>query len=162
MLSFSPVLDGGALTVFGTAGPDNVEAYVEGEDLTVEVNDATFTFPSADVARINVFAGSGDDVITIDQSVPQPTRLFGAGGNDRIQASRQDDVILGGAGNDQIEAGNDVLTGSSGNDFLNGGVGADLVWALDGYFDVIWADDQDVVFKDRNDLQLPPGAELET
>ena len=114
MLSVSPILNDGTLTVFGTATADQIEAFVDDADLSVEVNDATFVFPSADVARINVFAGSGSDVITIRDSVPQRTTLFGGSGNDTIHGSRQDDVILGGAGNDCIDAG-------QGNDSLGGG-----------------------------------------
>jgi len=33
---------------------------------------------------------------------------------------------------------------------------------IDGYFDSIVADDQDVVFNDPTDLQLPLAGELET
>ncbi|HUT92839.1 MAG TPA: hypothetical protein VMY37_25320 [Thermoguttaceae bacterium] len=91
MLSVSPILDDGALTVFGTPAADEVEAFVEDGDLSVQVNDATFVFPSGDVARINVFAGSGSDVITIRDSVPQRATLFGGSGNDTIRGSRQDD-----------------------------------------------------------------------
>jgi hemolysin type calcium-binding protein len=74
--------------------------------------------------QIEVFGGSGDDTISLDQtngSLPA-ARLFGGNG---------DDVLTGGAGADQLFGGN-------GNDTLIGGVGADQLFGGNGNDTFIW------------------------
>jgi len=61
---------------------------------------------------------SGDDVIV------------GLGGNDRINGGNGNDVICGYAGNDTLNGsnGNDILIGGFGNDILNGSNGDDSLY----------------------------------
>jgi Ca2+-binding RTX toxin-like protein len=54
-------------------------------------------------------------------------KLFGEGGNDEIFGLADDDILIGGKGNDQLN-GDDVkddFTGSPGDDILYGGPGQD-------------------------------------
>ena len=64
--------------------------------------------------------------------------------------------MFGGAGVDLMfgEAGNDLLVGGDDTDVLVGGAGADRIRALDGFFDFIFADNEDDIEKDPFDLVL--------
>ncbi len=77
----------------------------------------------------------------------QKVRIFGNGGDDRIDLSTLNTLALsggavldGGSGNDTLtgSAGNDVLTGGPGGDFINGGGGTNdrLVEQADANFDL--------------------------
>ena len=72
------------------------------------------SFPKNNVVRIVVFAGDGNDLVTIDSSVP--CSLFGDDG---------DDELHGGSGDDHIDAGNgdgfEIIFGHDGDDFLHCG-----------------------------------------
>jgi hypothetical protein len=54
---------------------------------------------------------------------------FRGAGNDFIDGSSHDDLVLAGAGNDRAElgAGNDIMFGGLGNDVADGGAGSDLI-----------------------------------
>lgn len=105
-------------------------------------NDWLFGSNGADVLN----GGSGDDFIfggTSDLDLRDI--IYGADGNDSIDAGYGNDLVYGGTGNDTIaggfgvdelfgQEGNDVITGSAysdlifggeGDDFLNGGFGFD-------------------------------------
>jgi Ca2+-binding RTX toxin-like protein len=91
-------------------------------------------------ARNLVIGGAGDDTITatgqsLDSSDMNVIILCGAG-DDTVQTSRSTDTIVGGEGDDHIDAGsgddaiqgdagNDTIMGGAGNDKINGGAGDD-------------------------------------
>lgn len=53
--------------------------------------------------------------------------LLGTAGNDNLNGGNDSDCIVGGAGNDNLRGllGNDILVGGSGDDSLDGGNGTD-------------------------------------
>jgi Ca2+-binding RTX toxin-like protein len=117
--SVQAVVQGGTLTVTGTAGRDTLALRLKAGAsgvLQVDVGDdgsAEFEFDRSTFDRIQVLAGAGNDQIRIDQVngafADEATTLDGGRGND---------VILGGDGNES-------LRGASGNDSIDGNRGAD-------------------------------------
>lgn len=67
-------------------------------------------------------AGDGDDIV------------FGGAGNDNLRGDAGADLLYGGAGNDILSGGvgDDILIGGAGNDTLYGGVGNDILSGGDG------------------------------
>lgn len=118
-------------TIVGTTGSDTLVG-TDGPDVIC-------TLGGAD----EVFAADGDDVIDATRS--ESGRFEGGVGDDRIFAPAEpasgrggyliggpgDDVLTGGAGQDQIngDAGNDVLRGGAGRDRLFGSQGSDVLRA---------------------------------
>jgi hypothetical protein len=121
--------------------------------ITVDVSSVTVTADPCDPARtvLSVFGTSGDDTILISPtSNPGEVRVWlngtnagrfapngrivvdGDAGNNTIRVDRRVTVsawLLGGSGNDQLEAGggNDLLVGGLGNDVLRGGPGRNIL-----------------------------------
>ena len=128
----SATLANGILTIDGTAGKDVIvvrqvrdQIVVKGQ--TIQVNGTEVrSVSAADVTRIDVSAGAGDDVINLSR-VNVPTTVDAGDGNDRVRGGRGADVIHGGAGNDRLfsQAGNDDVFGGAGDDSVNGGAGDD-------------------------------------
>jgi len=96
------------------------------------------TFISSDVKRIVIFGLGGNDSITINPIMIQPSTVFGGSGNDTIVTSNGDSLVDGGDGNDTIVTGrgNDQVSGGNGNDVIVGGSGNDALCG-DGGNDVI-------------------------
>ena len=88
---------------------------------------------------------------SIDDLQDKARYYYGTDGDDEIRAansyyyaaSREDNVVYAGAGNDTVygnngddtlygEEGNDILYGGNGNDVLNGGKGADILYGENG------------------------------
>jgi hypothetical protein len=69
------------------------------------------------VARIEVDAGAGDDVVLVGGAVELPARLNGGDDDDRLRGGAGPDLVLG-------EDGDDVLVASRGRDGLDGGPGS--------------------------------------
>ncbi len=143
-LLLSATLDAGTLTVDGTDEADRIRIFNQDDNLVVVVNGERSEFAAADVERIEVNAGDGNDRVAL-LGVDQDATIEGGAGNDRIIGGNGNDVINGGDGRDRIQgrggddsldggdgadrligqAGDDVLTGGNGHDFLNGGSGDD-------------------------------------
>src|SRR5262245_52784488 len=117
------------LTVMGTADNDAISAYVQGDQLTVNVNGATFSVPNSSIDNIRVLGLAGNDTIKIDLGVSQTTELDGGDGNDRIAAGKGPSKIYGGAGSDVLQGGpsSDIIFGGAGDDSLGGGDGDDYL-----------------------------------
>ena len=128
-------LSEGELLITGTKLNNNIRLTVEGttpDQLTVRIDGFVRRFLLADVEKINIQAGQGNDLIAIDEGksrLNQPTRLYGSGGDDTIQAGNGTDRIYGGDGADHITGGNrrDVIYGEGGADSINGGNGSDII-----------------------------------
>jgi uncharacterized repeat protein (TIGR01451 family) len=124
------------------------------------------TFISTDVQRIVIFGLGGNDVITINPTLNQPSIVFGGSGNDVITTSNGDslvdggdgnDTIVGRGGNDQITGGNgnDVIVGGSGNDALCGDAGNDVIHGNNGDDTLFGEEGNDKLFGDAgNDLVI--------
>jgi hypothetical protein len=104
--------------------------------------------------KVKVITGKGDDVITVQSNVTQPTTLIGGGGSDTITGGGGNDTIYGacgdlatcygysdnlsgGNGNDTLHGGDttpvfglaaDILHGGNGDDTLDGGLGPDQLY----------------------------------
>ncbi|MBN1764257.1 MAG: beta-propeller domain-containing protein [Sedimentisphaerales bacterium] len=78
----------------------------------------------ADVQRIRVKAGKGDDSIEIN--LPEDLRPIPS----KIMGGKGDDTITGGPGNDKIIGGpgNDTIRGNTGQNRLIGGAGEDTIY----------------------------------
>ena len=79
----------------------------------------------------NIDAGSGDDLI---YGGPGNDSIRAGDGDDRIRAGRDDDQVSGGDGDDKIAggSGNDSLSGGNGDDIVFSGIGDDVVSGDDG------------------------------
>ncbi len=117
LLSSVGLNNDGIVEVQGTEEGDEIAAYVDGEQFVVEINGATVGYNNADVEGLYVEALGGDDNVRVDNSVLQPTLIFGGIGNDTIQGGAGVDVILGGSDDDTIygNIANDVLLGDGPN-----------------------------------------------
>ncbi len=113
----------GLLHVNGTRHADTISISPNPNQagmMDVTVNDKTRTYDASKVSSINVNAGGGDDTVTEDASITQPSTLLGGAGNDTLIAGNGNDTILGGSGNDSIQCG-------TGHDNVDGGKGSDHV-----------------------------------
>jgi len=70
---------------------------------------------------IYVYAGGGNDKVTLDKTVKYGATIYGGDGNDTLTGGAGSDMLLGEAGNDNLYGGWD------GRDILLGGLGADTL-----------------------------------
>jgi hypothetical protein len=131
-------LSGGALTVSGTSGDDDIILQTSGGYLTATLNGVTSApFALSSITSIDVEAGAGNDIVTLTAGVPGSSvqggpgadTIQGGSGNDTLGGGKGGDFILGGPGDDVIHggAGNDSIGGGQGNDLLYGGLGNDTI-----------------------------------
>lgn len=155
-------LDGGTDGVVfqGTDGNDRIQISrrvgSDGPEVVAEINGETIVVGYQDGETVSVFAGAGNDHVTVNPSVNTwRAELFGEDGNDHLVGSGQDDLLDGGRGIDHLEGlgGEDELIGGAGHDILDGGAGADRIRAGDSAIDIIFADLADLLLdldaKDR-------------
>ena len=137
----------GLLSVEGTNGDDRIALRLKAGDpstLQVDFGDdgsAEFEFPRANVAAIDVAAGSGNDLVRIDESNgvfndKLPTILDGGPGDDNLAGGQGVETLIGGSGNDRIDGnkGNDRAFMGAGDDTFvwDPGDGSDTVEGQDG------------------------------
>jgi Ca2+-binding RTX toxin-like protein len=135
----SATLANGVLTINGTEGRDVIvvreadgQLRVRGE--SIEVNGSTVrSVAVADVTRIEVSAGAGDDRVKLI-GVGVATSVDAGDGDDRVFGGVGDDTIVGGIGDDRLFGfrGNDDIAGGVGDDRIFGGAGDDQVLGEDG------------------------------
>jgi Ca2+-binding RTX toxin-like protein len=126
----------------------------DGPEVVADINGQVIVAGYSGGETVSVFAGAGNDEVTVDASVTWRAQLFGEDGNDHLQGGPLGDLLDGGAGNDRLEGGggDDVLIGGGGHDILVGGPGADRIFAADGRTDVIFADLADILARlDKKD-----------
>lgn len=101
--------------------------------------------------RANVNELEGNDVISGGRG---NDRVYSGNGNDRVRGGTGDDLLVGGAGRDALsgQRGDDEIIGGPGRDLLRGGAGADTIRAVDQTVDVIFADVEDELFTDDDDI----------
>jgi Ca2+-binding RTX toxin-like protein len=145
----------GTLLVYGTSKGENISVGIRGRDgkFVARVGNLAVGFAPSRIKRIAIFAGAGNDVVTIGNGVKgayaqgddgadilnggagddvlvgglQPDQLFGFDGNDKLAGEGGNDYLLGGAGKDDLfgQGGHDTLSGAGGNDRLFGGGDSD-------------------------------------
>jgi len=137
----------GLLKVKGTRASDAIALRLKaGDPGTLQVdfgNDgsADFSFARNKIAKIDVDARAGDDLVRIDESNGVftdsiPTTLAGGDGSDTIAGGNGIETLLGGDGNDSIDGngGNDLALLGAGDDTFvwDPGDGSDTLEGQDG------------------------------
>lgn len=125
--------------------------------LQVDVGDdgsADFDIPRAEITRLIVDGGNGDDSLRIDESNGVfsdviPTTIDGGNGNDRLVGGSGAVTLRGGNGDDVLAggAGAETLLGGNGNDSIDGNKGNDVGVLGNGDDTFVWdpGDGSDVV-----------------
>jgi Ca2+-binding RTX toxin-like protein len=171
-----PTLEQGLLTVEGTNGNDVIALRLQAGNpgiLQVDVGDdgsADFSFARADVTRIAVDAGNGDDFVRIDESNGVfsdtiPTTIDGGNGNDKLVGGSGAVTLQGGNGDDELIGGNgaETLSGGNGNDTIDGNRGNDVAVMGNGDDTFVWdpGDGSDTVEgQNGNDTMVFNGANV--
>lgn len=125
----------GTLIVTGTAKAESMGVWFRNRDQRVVAYCGTVSRAMAPskVKRIALFAGAGNDTITIQTGI-RGSYLGGEDGADTMNGGDGDDVFEGGLGSDKMygNAGNDKMVGNGGNDYLLGGSGNDVLYGNGG------------------------------
>jgi Ca2+-binding RTX toxin-like protein len=151
-LTVGPVTDSvnsaGVLNIMGTSASDSITIKTNGTKIKINANGVALTpVLLNDLTGISVKGRTGDDTITVQQSVLLPATISATSGNDSLTGGGGDNVIISGIGNSTLVGGgglNLLVPGqfetysntSPGNDSLVGGNGgmtiADFAYRLDG------------------------------
>jgi Ca2+-binding RTX toxin-like protein len=128
LLAAAPVI------VNGTAGNDVILIDQTATAYVITRNGVATTHVFADVSKIDIFCGEGDDIVVATVAVTRGFYADGGGGNDRMVGGVGPDTFLGASGKDQLYGsfGNDRLNGAGGNDKVLGEAGADRLYGGDG------------------------------
>lgn len=129
------------LLVGGTEAADHVTVTIDGDVATAMVNDETSTFDTTDFVAVDIRAGGGDDMISLDANVLNMTFLDGGDGDNILDFSpatggvsfattvawqwQNVQTLHGSAGNDDI---NVFSQGDSGIQVVEAGDGDDYVF----------------------------------
>jgi hypothetical protein len=115
------VLSRGVLRLAGTPGADRV--VVRQSAGRIRIDGLARTFAVAQVARLDIQTGGGNDRVLLSPSVTVSALIAAGSGNDFVQGGRGPDTILGGLGNDTLVGGvgNDVVIGGPGRNTIMGG-----------------------------------------
>jgi Ca2+-binding RTX toxin-like protein len=140
-------LDGSSLVVQGSSSDDGMRisqngAWTISDERPVYAGDGCEN-PGGSTGSVNcgggaalvvVTGGDGNDDITIDPSVPAGTlvRVNGNAGDDRLVGGNGDEVLEAGENYNGPNNGNDTLIGNAGNDVLYADPGADDLEGGDG------------------------------
>lgn len=129
----------GVLTVIATDGRDIVSVYKHNDQLVVATKASGAAvveqrFNIAEVNRIIMVLGGGNDSATIAPDVTLPVVIYGDDGRDDLHAGGGPSFFIGGAGYDTLIGGvaDDTLQGGLGNDRIEGGLGNDQLSGDDG------------------------------
>lgn len=131
------------LRIYGSNKRDVINVKASGEQLQVFINrKLVHTVAQASISGIVIFAGAGNDSVTISPDILLPAEIHGGTGND---------TIFGGGGDDQLfgDGGHDELFGGAGNDWLYGGFGRDRLDGQAGSDHLFGGGDADVLIVSR-------------
>jgi uncharacterized delta-60 repeat protein len=117
------------VSIAGTAGADLLEVAEIGDVVYASRGGYGRAFDVADVARVAITGGDGNDVIATPRLKTVPVSIIAGLGTDKIAGGEADDTLEGSGGSDLIDGNNgaDLLIGGNGNDALRGGGGDDTV-----------------------------------
>jgi Ca2+-binding RTX toxin-like protein len=132
-------LDGSSLVVQGGPGNDDIRishdaqgwaiangaGIFAGEGCVSVTSNATAVNCTGEAALVVVTGNAGDDNIVIDPSVPASAKV-------RINGNAGSDTLVGGPGDDVLEAGENYNGPDDGNDVLRGEGGDDVLYADPG------------------------------
>jgi len=116
------------------SGGEQVKISQNAQGLVVTDGGSSQTF-SGTFVKVLATATTGNDRITIDNSVTVAAELVGGSGSDTLNGGGGSDTLYAGSGNDQLVAGMgaDTLVAVGGAlDTLTGGAGLDSFWADSG------------------------------
>ena len=129
--------DSGEVVVLGNASDDVIRLVGSSDfqSFTVSVDNSpelSETFQYADVTKLSVFAGDGNDRVI--NTLLLDTFIYGGDGNDTLQGGFLNDLLSGGDGADILNSrnGDDSLNGGTGDDSLSGSNGADRLFGFAG------------------------------
>lgn len=122
-------LSGRTLGITGTINADTFDLSQSGTVLTVTSNGVSNHFNTADLGKIQIKTGAGDDTV-LAASVTVGMSVDAGDGNDSVTTGSGTDTIKAGAGND-------TLIGGLGSDLLIGGKGTNAFYADDGVADTL-------------------------
>jgi Ca2+-binding RTX toxin-like protein len=165
----------GVLYIVGTDRNDDVKVSRTGNGLIkVQAGFLTDrchfrTFNAADIKRIEIRLGNGNDHASISDNILLPVQIDGGAGDDCLEAGGGATTLLGGDGNDTLIGGRgndiligglgkDVLIGGSGDDILDGGAGNDVLYGARGNDTLLGGDGKDVLLGGRGNDKLHGGA----
>jgi Ca2+-binding RTX toxin-like protein len=155
-----PQLAHGVLAIEGTNAGDRLALRLQSGNpaiLQVDVGDdgsADFRFARAEIAKISVNSGNGDDVVRIDESNGLftdtiPTTIDGGNGDDNLVGGGGAVTLEGGNGNDILAGGSgaETLLGGNGSDSIDGNGGNDVALMGNGNDTFVWdpGDGSDIV-----------------
>jgi hypothetical protein len=155
------------LVVTGTSTADSI-VIEKLSSASVTISNGSWTVTRAgNFVGVRVFAGGGDDSVTVSGLTFNAT-VNGEAGNDSITTGASNDSVNGGEGNDTIttaggndtlngDASNDSLTGGEGNDLLNGHAGNDVLFGDAGNDTLNGSDGLDNLDGGANDDRLDGG-----
>jgi uncharacterized protein YkwD len=111
-------LTGSTLTVLGTATGEQIDVTQSGDTITANGQ----SFAAAQVQRLVIDAGDGDDTINVGATVTAATWIYAGGGNDVVTGGGGTTTIYGGAGNDTVSTGPGLTTvyGGTGTNSVTG------------------------------------------
>ncbi len=96
------------LVVGGTAGGDNIRFNRVGQTTTIDAFIGTqYLGRFSPTARLVVFAGAGNDTVTVDKNISLPAILLGGAGDDILNGGSGRDLLIGGTGADRVSGGGD-------------------------------------------------------
>ncbi|MBI1314694.1 hypothetical protein GC176_25660, partial [bacterium] len=131
----------GVITVGGivTGTADVTAADLERVDVTGGSGNDSVTLSGLSIQAL-VDAGAGNDDVDAAGVTAVNTTISGGDGNDTIFGGDGADVIDGGAGDDNLtgNAGNDAISGGAGRDQIVGGTGDDSLDGGDGTDRFLW------------------------
>ena len=137
-------LEGGLLTISGTASHDIIQVTQTGSQVIASINGYAASFQG--VSSIAIYGNDGHD--TIVNSTSLPMAAHGGSGNDTLRGGSASDRLSGNDGIDQLFGGPgmDWLDGGSGNDHLRGGHGNDRLLGQAGNDTLEGGGDNDVLY----------------
>lgn len=144
--------------------PANGDGDVDGRDFLVwQRNVGSGPYSLGPNGHIKIFAGSGNDTVSIDSRLKVATEIHGQAGDDLLLGGSGRDVLLGGDGNDRLEgnAGGDRLEGGAGNDYLKGWDGDDRIFGGSGNDTICGGNGNDLVLGESGDDWLWGGDGLD-
>ena len=136
-------LDGSSLVVQGAQAADDIHislgagGWTVSDSVTIAAGEGCLNAGNTSVvcggdpslSLIVVTGGAGSDEITVDGSVPSSAHV-------RINGNAGSDTLVGGNGDDVLEAGENYNSPDSGNDTLIGNAGSDVLYADPGADDL--------------------------